>query len=123
MTRRAARDCVLAGRRIRRDSTIIISPWIIHRHRRLWSNPDEFDPSRFAPERRSAIGRYSYLPFGAGPRVCIGSAFAMQQMIVTLATIARHFRLDLAPSHRVVPVHRVTLRPEGGMIMTIRSRW
>jgi cytochrome P450 len=122
MTRRAARECVLAGRRIQRNATIIISPWIIHRHRRLWSNPDEFDPSRFAPEHRLEIGRYSYLPFGAGPRVCIGSAFAMQQMIVTLATIARHFRLVLAPSHRVVPVHRVTLRPEGGMIMTIRSR-
>ena len=122
MTRRAAQDCVLAGRDIRCDSTIIISPWIIHRHRRRWTNPDDFDPSRFAPERRSEINRYAYLPFGVGPRVCIGSAFAMQQMTVTLATIARHFRLDLLPTHRVVPVHRVTLRPEGGMIMTIRRR-
>ncbi len=122
MTRRAARDCVLAGRQVRRDSTIIISPWIIHRHRRYWSDPDAFDPSRFTPERRAEIGRCAYLPFGIGPRVCIGSGFAMQQMIVTLATIARHFRLDLVPSHRVVPVHRVTLRPEGGMMMTIRRR-
>lgn len=122
MTRRAAQDCVLAGRRIRRDTTIIISPWIIHRHRRRWTDPDDFDPSRFAAERRSKINRYAYLPFGAGPRICVGSAFAMQQMTVTLATIARHFRLDLVPSHRVMPVHRVTLRPERGMIMTIKRR-
>ncbi len=122
MTRRAAQDCVLAGRRIRRDATIIISPWIIHRHRRRWTNPDEFDPSRFTAERRAEIGRHAYLPFGAGPRVCIGSAFAMRQMIVTLAMVARHFRLDLVPSHRVTPVHRVTLRPEGGMIMTVTQR-
>jgi cytochrome P450 len=74
------------------------------------------------PEARARVSRFAYIPFGAGPRVCIGGAFAMQQMTITLATIARWFRLDLVPGHDVLPVHRITLRPEGGMIMTLKRR-
>lgn len=122
LSRKAIRDHMLLGHRVRAGTTIIIAPWVVHRHRLLWEAPDHFDPLRFMPEERARISRFSYLPFGAGPRVCIGGTFAMQQMIVTLATIARWFRLDLVPGHRVLPVHRITLRPEGGMIMTLKRR-
>jgi cytochrome P450 len=122
MTRRALVDQRLGGRHIAAGSTIILAPWIIHRHRRLWEEPDDFVPERFLPERRQSVARFAYLPFGAGPRVCIGGAFAMQQMTITLAAIVRHFRLELVASHRVDPVHRITLRPEGGMPMTLHRR-
>lgn len=122
LSRKAVRDHTLRGHMIHTGTTVIIAPWVLHRHRALWEDPDSFDPSRFMPENRGRINRFAYIPFGAGPRVCIGAAFAMQQMTITLATIARSFRLDLAPNHRVLPVHRVTLRPEGGMLMTVRRR-
>ena len=122
ITREAVRGDVLAGQRIEPGTIVVIAPWVIHRHRMLWDDADHFDPSRFLPEVRDGIDRFAYLPFGAGPRVCIGASFAMQEMTITLATIARHFRLDLAPGHKVEPVHRVTLRPEGGMKMILRRR-
>ncbi|MBN9290075.1 MAG: cytochrome P450 [Hyphomicrobium denitrificans] len=122
LSRTALHDHVLSGRKIVAGTTVIIAPWILHRHRMLWNDPDCFDPARFLPENRSNIERLSYIPFGAGPRVCIGAAYAMQQMIITIATLARHYRLDLVPGHAVLPVHRVTLRPEHGMKMSIMRR-
>jgi cytochrome P450 len=122
LSRKAIRDHSLRGREIRAGTTVIIAPWVLHRHQTLWEAPDRFDPSRFMPQRRGSINRFAYIPFGAGPRVCIGAAFAMQQMTITLATIARSFRLDLVPGHRILPVHRVTLRPEGGMMMSVSRR-
>jgi cytochrome P450 len=122
LSRKAIRNHSLGGHKIPTGTTVIIAPWVLHRHRMLWKAPDRFDPSHFMPEHRGRINRYAYLPFGAGPRVCIGAAFAMQQMTITLATITRSFRLDLAPGHRVLPVHRVTLRPEGGMRMKLSRR-
>ena len=81
---------------IRPKTSVMIAPWILHRHRRLWDDPDYFDPERFAPGRREKIHRFAYIPFGAGPRVCIGMGFAMQEAMIILATILRHFRLELA---------------------------
>jgi cytochrome P450 len=105
-----------------RRTRIVISPWILHRHRRLWGAPDAFDPARFLPANRAGIDRYAYLPFGAGPRLCIGAAFALQEAIIVIAAIARRFRLELAPGHEVMPVQRVTLRPRGGLPMLLRRR-
>ncbi|MBS0268136.1 MAG: cytochrome P450 [Proteobacteria bacterium] len=122
LSRLALNDHTLAGREIAKGTTVIISPWVLHRHRRHWDHPDHFDPARFMPERRGLIPRYTYLPFGAGPRVCIGAAYAMQQMTATLAFLAHKFRFDLAPGHTVRPVHRITLRPEGGMRMRVCRR-
>jgi cytochrome P450 len=122
ITRRATADHVIEGHRIAAGATVIIAPWIVHRHRALWEEPDEFVPERFLPERQHSIGRCAYLPFGAGPRVCIGGTFAMQQMLTLMAAIVRHFRLELVATHRVHPVHRVTLRPRGGMLMTLHRR-
>ena len=101
---------------------VVIAPYVLHRHRLLWQQPDFFDPGRFLGSARGRIDRFAYIPFGAGPRGCIGSAFALQEATIVLASIIRDFRLELAPGHTVWPVHRVTLRPRGGLPMRVRSR-
>jgi cytochrome P450 len=110
----------LAGEMIPAGTLVVISPYVLHRHRLLWLDPDYFDPGRFLGENRRLIDRFSYLPFGAGPRTCIGSAFALQEVTIVLATITRNFSLQLAPGHKVWPLLRVTLRPAGGLPMNIR---
>ena len=122
LSREAIGPDELAGRPIRAGSTVVISPWVLHRHRKLWDRPDYFDPNRFMPGRREGIDRFAYLPFGAGPRICIGLGFAMQEAVILLASIVKQARLDLAPGHRVEPVMRITLRPNGGMPMILRKR-
>jgi cytochrome P450 len=101
---------------------VVIAPYVLHRHRTLWSNPNRFDPSRFLPGARESIDRFAYLPFGAGPRVCIGSAFALQEACVTLASLVRSLNWALAPDHFVRPIQKMTLRPDGGMPMILRRR-
>jgi cytochrome P450 len=101
---------------------VTIAPYVLHRHRTLWDEPDAFRPERFLPEERGRIDRFAYLPFGAGPRVCIGSTFAMQEAIVVLAAIVRAVRLDLVEGHEVNPLQRITLRPEGGLPMRLTRR-
>ena len=112
----------LAGVAVRRGSMVVITPYVLHRHRQLWDAPDHFDPRRFLGAARATIDRFAYLPFGAGIRTCIGSAFAMQEATLVLATIMRHFVLEQVPEHAVWPVLRVTLRPAGGLPMTIWRR-
>ena len=122
LSREAIGPDQLAGRPIGAGTTVVISPWVLHRHRKLWDRPDYFDPTRFLPGQREKIDRFAYLPFGAGPRVCIGMGFALQEAVVLLASIVKQARLDLAPGHRVEPVMRITLRPNGGMPMILRKR-
>jgi cytochrome P450 len=112
----------LNGQPVEPGSLIVISPYVLHRHRLLWDRPDAFDPGRFLGAARSGIDRFAYLPFGAGPRTCIGSAFALQEATIVLAMIAKHFSFDLKPGHAVWPLLRVTLRPANGLPMTIRRR-
>ena len=122
LSRAAIADDRVAGFRIPRGSLVMIAPYVLHRHRTLWSDPDGFDPDRFMPARRESIDRFAYLPFGAGPRVCIGASFSLQEAVIVLAAVTRTVRLDLVPGHTVVPLQRVTLRPEGGLPMTVRLR-
>ena len=122
LSREAIGPDTIAGRHVRAGTTIIISPWVLHRHRQLWDRPEYFDPTRFMPGRRDSIDRFAYLPFGAGPRVCIGMGFAIQEAVILLAGILREFRLDPAPGHTVEPVQRITLRPNGGMPMILHKR-
>ena len=103
-------------------AVITVSPYVLHRRRGLWDHPDAFDPSRFLGERRDRIDRFAYIPFGAGPRVCIGMAFAMQEGIILLANLLRAFRFDLVEGQVVMPQQRVTLRPRGGMKMHVKQR-
>ena len=113
---------ILSGEKIRAGALVVISPYVVHRHKLLWSNPDHFDPTRFMPDNRQAIDRFAYLPFGGGPRSCIGMGFALQEATIFLAAIVRSFRLDLAPGWQVAPIQRLTLRPKGGMPMVLHHR-
>jgi cytochrome P450 len=113
---------MLAGQKIHPGTLVVISPYVVHRHKLLWRAPDHFDPTRFLPENRDKIDRFAYLPFGGGPRSCIGMGFALQEATIILAAIVRAFRLDLAPGWRVAPIQRLTLRPKGGMPMIVQHR-
>ena len=112
----------LGGEPIAPGTTIVIAPYVLHRHRLLWEDPDAFDPTRFLPGARDAIDRFAYLPFGAGPRICIGATFALQEATLVLATVMRRFELQVAPGFAVWPLQRVTLRPRGGLPMRITAR-
>ena len=107
---------------IKRGSMVVVAPYVLHRHRTLWSDPDYFDPKRFLGDARARIDRFSLLPFGAGMRTCIGSAFAAQEATLVLATIMKHFHLNLVSGHQVWPLLRVTLRPAGGVPMIATRR-
>ena len=112
----------LAGHRITRGTLVVIAPYVVHRHRALWTHPDGFDPSRFLPGARETIERFAYLPFGAGPRVCIGQPFALQEACIVLATLARCFDWRLAPDYVPRPVQKMTLRPERGLPLVLSRR-
>jgi cytochrome P450 len=122
LSREAIAEDWLAGACIPAGTVVTVAPYVLHRHRRLWSDPDAFDPSRFLGENRDRIDRYAYLPFGAGPRVCIGMSFALQEAVIVLAHLLSALRFDLVPGHVVAPVQRVTLRSRFGMKMIVRRR-
>jgi cytochrome P450 len=116
-----AADEVL-GHRIPAGSTVLVVPWMLHRKPSLWERPDRFEPERFSAERAAARPRFTYLPFGAGPRICIGAAFAMEEGILILATIAQRYRLRLKPGHPVEPQGLITIRPRYGLPMILERR-
>ena len=97
-------------------------PWLLHRHRRLWDQPDHFIPERFLPENAAARQRYSYIPFSVGPRVCAGQAFGLTEAVLCLATLAQRVRLHLAPNAAVEPICRLTLRPGDTLPMLVEHR-
>ena len=107
---------------IRGGTSVLISPWLIQRHRKLWDAPDYFDPDRFSPGRREKIHRFAYIPFGAGPRICIGMGFAVQEALIVLGQILKRYRLSLVPGHPVMPLARLTLRPQFGLKMQLHRR-
>ncbi len=120
--REAAAADTLCGHRVPPRSIIAILPWVVHRHRRLWRDPDRFDPDRFAPENSTARPRFAYVPFAGGPRICVGASFAMTQMLIVIAVLARRFRFCLSPAHPVRAVGRISLHPQGGLMMTVERR-
>ena len=123
MLRVAVSDDELCGRRVKRGAIVAMLPWVLHRHRKLWDEPDRFDPDRFLPERAAARHRYAYLPFSAGPRVCIGESLAAMQTRVIAAILAQRFRFGLVPGQAIEPTGGVvTLRPRRGIWMTAEPR-
>jgi cytochrome P450 len=100
---------------------ILISPYVTHRHPRVWDDPDRFDPERFASERVRERPRFAYLPFSGGPRLCIGNEFALMEAQLAVAMTVQRYRLGLVPGTRVEPESRVTLRPRGGLKMTVAA--
>jgi len=122
ITRTAIRDDELAGCKVARGTMVVISPFVLHRHALLWDDPDLFDPSRFLDGAARRIDRYAYLPFGVGPRMCIGAGFALQEATLVLATIMRNFSLALAPGQSVTPQQTFTLRPRDPLMMRVQPR-
>jgi cytochrome P450 len=122
MTRQAVADATLGGRPVRAGTSVVMPIYAIHRHARRWDDPDAFDPGRFAPEREARIARYQYMPFGAGPRICIGQAFATIEATAMLASFVARARFAPLEGHEPAPVARVTLIPKGGMPLAVRLR-
>jgi cytochrome P450 len=122
ISRMARANDKLAGVRVPAGAMVVISPYVLHRHRFWGKRADQFDPARFLPGSRENIDRYAYLPFGAGARGCIGSVFALLEATLAVAAITQNFELEMAPNHEVWPVHRITLRPKGGLPMLVRRR-
>ena len=100
---------------------VMIAPWVLHRHRKFWDNPDAFDPRRFLRDT-TAAHRFAYLPFGAGPRVCVGAQFAMAEAVLVLAALVRSFRVELADGDSVLPVAIVTTQPDHPARFRLRPR-
>ena len=111
----------LDGVAVAPGSLIMISPWVLHRHRRLWRDPEAFDPSRFLPGA-PAIDRFAYLPFGVGPRVCIGAQFALTEATLVLARLVQAFRITVERTPPVLPVGVITTQPDHSPLFTLNPR-
>jgi cytochrome P450 len=118
----AARSTTIGTKHIKRGTMVMIAPWAVHRHQALWPNPDVFDPDRFLPEREHEIVSGSYIPFGAGPRVCVGAAFATTEATLILARILRTYRIDVQQPELVRPVARLTTRPAQEVMIKVSVR-
>lgn len=120
-SRQARHATRVGGSDVPARSLMIVAPWLLHRHHRFWKRPDAFEPERFlAPGGRRR--RQCYIPFGAGPRVCPGAGFAMNELVYALAMSAQRFRLRLRPGFQVRPLGRLTLRLRGGLPMLVQPR-
>jgi cytochrome P450 len=112
LPRVATKTAKIGPRTVTRGTMVMIAPWAIHRHETLWAAPDRFDPDRFSPERAEDAVPGSYIPFGLGPRVCIGAAFATIEATLILARLIRRYDVETLEPERVRPVARLTVRPE-----------
>ncbi len=109
--REALAPDVVAGRPIAAGTVVSMSPWVLHRHHKFWTDPDRFDPSRFLPGT-APPARYTYMPFGAGPRICVGAQFALTEAVIVLARLMRSFRLQFFGRGTVIPRAFVTTQPD-----------
>ncbi|QBK29296.1 cytochrome P450 [Roseitalea porphyridii] len=107
---------------IEAGTTVLVMPWVLHRHRLYWDNPNAFMPARFWPENRDRIDRFQYLPFGVGPRICIGATFALQEAVIALALMLNEFRFEPTPGLAPWPVQRLTVQAQNGLPMRITRR-
>src|SRR5262249_32903822 len=112
----------LGGEQVKRGTMVVIATYVLHRHQLYWRDPNTFDPSRFLGKAKHEIDRYAYIPFGAGIRTCIGSAFALQEATLILATIMKNFDVQLAPDAQVWPQLGVTLGPAGGLPLVVKTK-
>jgi cytochrome P450 len=120
--RQAVKPDVVGGYRIPKGAVLAIVPYVTHRHPAFWDDPERFDPERFTPARVRERPRFAYLPFSGGPRLCIGNEFALMEAQLVLAMVALRFRLRAVPGVRVESESRITLRPRGGLPMTVTAR-
>lgn len=121
LSRQALKDDEIRGRKVPAGSLMLVVPWLIQRHKKFWENPDHFIPERFMPGSKKPQ-KFSYLPFSAGPRVCIGKSFGITESVLAVAIIAQRFRLSLSPDEEVKHECRLTLRPKGKLPMNMTIR-
>ncbi len=117
LSRTARAHDTLCGREVRPGDTVMLPIYALHRNHALWPDPHRFDPDRFADPK--AVDRFAYLPFGGGPRICIGASFALQEVVIVLATLLARFRFTPVPGRDPKPVLILTLRPVGGVWLNV----
>lgn len=121
LTRIAQQEDEIGRYHVPAGADVMICPYTLHRHPGFWDEPDRFDPDRFGPDRTASRPRYAYVPFGAGPRFCVGNNLGMMEAVFVVALVARELRLTKVPGYRVVPRPMLSLRVAGGLPMTVRS--
>jgi cytochrome P450 len=122
MARQAASACTLRDKSVPKGATVVVAPWLIQRHRAHWVEPDAFNPDRYDGDAsRESLGQ-AYLPFGMGPRVCMGAAFALQEAALILASLLKTYRLTAAAGHVPQPVGRLTIRSANGVRLALHRR-
>lgn len=121
ISRTATQDDEIAGHRVKSGTSIMLSPYVLHRNPNTWSRPDEFDPDRFEREPSTKRPRFAYFPFGGGPRVCLGMTFATLEALAVIAIVAGRFRLRPAEGETVVPQAMISLRPRGRLLMHVAT--
>lgn len=122
LPREAVKAEEFQGTYIPKGSLVLVVPWLLHRHKKLWAQPDHFIPERFLPENAGNISKFAYIPFSIGPRICAGATFGLTEALLCLATLAQKFTLRMQPGYDVKPICRLTLRPDGGLPMTVHPR-
>jgi cytochrome P450 len=124
LTRVALHDMEIDGYPLHKLDTVLIAPYVLHRRPDYFPDPERFDPERFTAENEKKLPRYAYMPFGAGPRICIGSHFAMMEGHLLLATLAQRVTFELLEGQKIVPDprHNLTIRPRNGVKVRVRRR-
>jgi len=120
MVRRAEQDEEMRERKVPKGSMVILSPWHLHRHERLWERPDEFDPDRWETENGKQCGREAYIPFSAGARVCTGAGFGMAEGVLLLAMLVQRYRFEIVKEP--TPVAYLTVRAKDGIWLRLVPR-
>ena len=121
-SRQALADDEIGGYRVAKGSIVFLIPYVLHRRPKLWPDPERFDPDRFTPEAEAARPKFAYLPFGGGPRGCIGNNFALIEAQLIVAAVAQRFRVEVVPGQDILPEPLITLRPAPGVRARIRRR-
>jgi cytochrome P450 len=121
LPRVAMRDTVVGGVKMKRGAMLMISPWTMHRHESHWDQPDVFNPDRFTGDSEATIKPGTYIPFGTGPRVCAGAAFATTEAILILAELFRRWDFDILDADKVEPAARLTTRPAEQIRVRVRA--
>lgn len=122
LPRRLEQDDVLGGYNMKGGNDIFFSPYLLHRHPDFWDNPETFDPHRFDKETQRQQHTFAYLPFGGGPRICLGNNFAMMEAVFIMAMVTQRFKLHLVPNTKIEPLISLTTRPKNGVPMQLERR-
>jgi cytochrome P450 len=121
IARSCEKDDLVGEVKLAKGTIVFVSPYVTQRSRARWQNPEGFDPQRFLEGRGEALPRFTFFPFGGGPRICIGNAFAITEAVLVLATLLQKVKLELEPGHDCTPQPSITLRPKHGMPMRARA--